>query len=230
MSEWVSDDPTHTHPFATLTTGFKLLDMLMWQLGGSCTLHVMFGMSSVKWGDWPHWSINLVHVVFCLDLVAYLLLILNELVWLLNICFCVSLRTVVWQAKIPQLVLLLLNATCTFRHIFVNFYLGYVLIFFLPWHNSQERTLALAENRPLPALYSCSDIRPLKIEDFRYAHEQVWCFWKFAFMVWCILGGCDEVYVLYISLGCVVCLGAVRKCGGRPFPGFLSVSISLEVP
>ncbi|KAF9688088.1 hypothetical protein SADUNF_Sadunf02G0160800 [Salix dunnii] len=37
----------------------------------------------------------------------------------------------------------------------------------------KERTLALAENSPLPTLYSSSDIRPLKMEDFRYAHEQV---------------------------------------------------------
>ncbi|KAH8517355.1 hypothetical protein H0E87_005335 [Populus deltoides] len=36
-----------------------------------------------------------------------------------------------------------------------------------------ERTLALAENSPLPTLYSSSDIRPLKMEDFRYAHEQL---------------------------------------------------------
>lgn len=37
----------------------------------------------------------------------------------------------------------------------------------------KERSSALAENRPLPALYSSSDIRPLRMEDFRYAHEQV---------------------------------------------------------
>lgn len=37
----------------------------------------------------------------------------------------------------------------------------------------QERALALSENRPSPALYSSCDIRPLKIDDFKYAHEQV---------------------------------------------------------
>ncbi|XP_022727864.1 uncharacterized protein LOC111283533 [Durio zibethinus] len=37
----------------------------------------------------------------------------------------------------------------------------------------KERALALAENRPLPSLYSSSDIRPLKMDDFKYAHEQV---------------------------------------------------------
>ncbi|KAF7818214.1 ATPase family AAA domain-containing protein 1 [Senna tora] len=37
----------------------------------------------------------------------------------------------------------------------------------------KERTLALSENRPLPALRSSADIRPLKMEDFKYAHEQV---------------------------------------------------------
>ncbi|KAJ4727660.1 AAA-type ATPase family protein [Melia azedarach] len=37
----------------------------------------------------------------------------------------------------------------------------------------QERALALSENRPSPALYSSADIRSLRMDDFRYAHEQV---------------------------------------------------------
>ncbi|XP_030543318.1 uncharacterized protein LOC115750242 isoform X2 [Rhodamnia argentea] len=37
----------------------------------------------------------------------------------------------------------------------------------------KEKTLAVAENRPVPSLYSGTDIRPLKMDDFRYAHEQV---------------------------------------------------------
>ncbi|KZV33773.1 hypothetical protein F511_09444 [Dorcoceras hygrometricum] len=37
----------------------------------------------------------------------------------------------------------------------------------------KEKVLAEAENRPSPALYSSSDIRPLSMEDFKYAHEQV---------------------------------------------------------
>ncbi|OIW12711.1 hypothetical protein TanjilG_24644 [Lupinus angustifolius] len=37
----------------------------------------------------------------------------------------------------------------------------------------KERNSALAENKPLPVLHSSVDIRPLKMEDFRYAHEQV---------------------------------------------------------
>ncbi|KAK7392330.1 hypothetical protein VNO78_20764 [Psophocarpus tetragonolobus] len=37
----------------------------------------------------------------------------------------------------------------------------------------KERSSALADNKPLPELSSSSDIRPLKMEDFRYAHEQV---------------------------------------------------------
>ncbi|XP_061347251.1 uncharacterized protein LOC133292818 [Gastrolobium bilobum] len=37
----------------------------------------------------------------------------------------------------------------------------------------EERSLALAESKPLPGLCSSADIRPLKMEDFRYAHEQV---------------------------------------------------------
>ncbi|KAK2403640.1 AAA-type ATPase family protein [Trifolium repens] len=37
----------------------------------------------------------------------------------------------------------------------------------------KERSLALAENKPEPELCSSADIRPLKMEDFRYAHEQV---------------------------------------------------------
>ncbi|KAL2556690.1 AAA-type ATPase family protein [Forsythia ovata] len=38
---------------------------------------------------------------------------------------------------------------------------------------NKEKDLALAGNRPLPALHSSADIRPLKMDDFRYAHEQV---------------------------------------------------------
>ncbi|XP_058008640.1 uncharacterized protein LOC110632953 isoform X3 [Hevea brasiliensis] len=37
----------------------------------------------------------------------------------------------------------------------------------------KERTLALAENRTVSTMHSSSDIRPLKMEDFKYAHEQV---------------------------------------------------------
>ncbi|KAL5795587.1 hypothetical protein ACOSQ2_000407 [Xanthoceras sorbifolium] len=37
----------------------------------------------------------------------------------------------------------------------------------------KERALALTENRPLPALYCSADVRPLKMDDFKYAHEQV---------------------------------------------------------
>ncbi|XP_028068782.1 uncharacterized protein LOC114271363 isoform X1 [Camellia sinensis] len=37
----------------------------------------------------------------------------------------------------------------------------------------KEKSLALAENRPLPALHSSADVRPLSMEDFKYAHEQV---------------------------------------------------------
>lgn len=40
-------------------------------------------------------------------------------------------------------------------------------------HKFQERALALSENRPSPALYSSADIRSLRMDDFRYAHEQV---------------------------------------------------------
>lgn len=37
----------------------------------------------------------------------------------------------------------------------------------------KERALALAENRPLPALHSSVDVRPLNMDDFKFAHEQV---------------------------------------------------------
>ena len=40
----------------------------------------------------------------------------------------------------------------------------------------QERTLALAEERPLPPLRCSDDIRPLNMDDFKYAHEQVFLF------------------------------------------------------
>ncbi|KAJ8527276.1 hypothetical protein K7X08_029753 [Anisodus acutangulus] len=37
----------------------------------------------------------------------------------------------------------------------------------------KEKTLAVAESRPVPALHSSADIRPLNMDDFKYAHEQV---------------------------------------------------------
>eukprot|EP00262_Sarcandra_glabra_P017080 TRINITY_DN5743_c0_g3_i1.p1 TRINITY_DN5743_c0_g3~~TRINITY_DN5743_c0_g3_i1.p1 ORF type:complete len:1300 (+),score=286.88 TRINITY_DN5743_c0_g3_i1:437-4336(+) len=37
----------------------------------------------------------------------------------------------------------------------------------------KDRALALTEGRPPPALSGSADIRPLNMEDFRYAHEQV---------------------------------------------------------
>ncbi|KAL0684065.1 hypothetical protein Bca4012_050913 [Brassica carinata] len=37
----------------------------------------------------------------------------------------------------------------------------------------KENTAAEAENRPKPSLYSCTDIRPLTMNDFKAAHEQV---------------------------------------------------------
>ncbi|CAH8352523.1 unnamed protein product [Eruca vesicaria subsp. sativa] len=39
----------------------------------------------------------------------------------------------------------------------------------------KEKTAAEAENRPTPPLYSCTDIRPLTMSDFKAAHEQVVC-------------------------------------------------------
>ena len=36
--------------------------------------------------------------------------------------------------------------------------------------------MALRENRPLPALHTSSDVRPVSMEDFKYAHEQVGSF------------------------------------------------------
>ncbi|MFQ6665425.1 hypothetical protein Gotur_032155 [Gossypium turneri] len=37
----------------------------------------------------------------------------------------------------------------------------------------KERASAVAEDRPAPSLYSSADIRSLKMDDFKYAHEQV---------------------------------------------------------
>mgnify|MGYP004717059045 FL=1 len=38
---------------------------------------------------------------------------------------------------------------------------------------SQEHAAALAEGKPPPALSSSGDIRPLNMEDFKFAHERV---------------------------------------------------------
>ncbi|KAL7585154.1 uncharacterized protein LOC111920529 [Lactuca sativa] len=37
----------------------------------------------------------------------------------------------------------------------------------------KEKALALAENKPVPALRSSVDVRPLNLDDFKYAHDQV---------------------------------------------------------
>ncbi|XP_016464729.1 uncharacterized protein LOC107787644 isoform X1 [Nicotiana tabacum] len=37
----------------------------------------------------------------------------------------------------------------------------------------KEKASAVAENKPSPALHSSADIRPLNMDDFKYAHEQV---------------------------------------------------------
>ncbi|KAL3849768.1 hypothetical protein ACJIZ3_011650 [Penstemon smallii] len=37
----------------------------------------------------------------------------------------------------------------------------------------KEKALAASENRPLPGLHSSADIRPLSMDDFKFAHEQV---------------------------------------------------------
>ncbi|XP_010429750.1 PREDICTED: uncharacterized protein LOC104714166 isoform X1 [Camelina sativa] len=37
----------------------------------------------------------------------------------------------------------------------------------------KEKTAAHAENRPTPPLYSCTDVRPLTMNDFKAAHDQV---------------------------------------------------------
>ncbi|GJW47968.1 putative stress-related protein-like protein, partial [Tanacetum coccineum] len=36
----------------------------------------------------------------------------------------------------------------------------------------KDNALALAENRPLAALHSSADVRPLNLDDFKYAHDQ----------------------------------------------------------
>jgi len=38
----------------------------------------------------------------------------------------------------------------------------------------QDRVTALAEGQPAPALCSSGDVRSLNMEDFKYAHQQVW--------------------------------------------------------
>ena len=49
----------------------------------------------------------------------------------------------------------------------------FILLINIYLHITQERALALAENRPLPALHSSVDVRPLCMDDFKFAHEQV---------------------------------------------------------
>lgn len=41
------------------------------------------------------------------------------------------------------------------------------------FNSYQERAAAMAEGKPAPALSGCADIRPLNMDDFKYAHERV---------------------------------------------------------
>lgn len=41
------------------------------------------------------------------------------------------------------------------------------------FNSYQERAAAVAEGKPAPALSGCADIRPLNMDDFKYAHERV---------------------------------------------------------
>lgn len=67
--------------------------------------------------------------------------------------------------------------------------------------------MALAESRPLPELHSSADIRPLSMDDFRYAHEQVCmfvCNRKFCYFCFCqctraVLGECNLCFFLLIN-------------------------------
>ena len=45
--------------------------------------------------------------------------------------------------------------------------------YWVQFHCVQEKNLAKTEGRPEPALYGSEDIRPLSIDDFKSAHEQV---------------------------------------------------------
>ncbi|KAJ8510629.1 hypothetical protein OPV22_001063 [Ensete ventricosum] len=40
---------------------------------------------------------------------------------------------------------------------------------------TKDRDAALSEGRPVPALHGSDDIRPLRMDDFEHAHEQVYC-------------------------------------------------------
>lgn len=71
--------------------------------------------------------------------------------------------------------LLASNDRSSFAIVFRTLVLEIVVVLMYLAYLSQERSLALEENRPVPSLYCSADIRPLKMEDFRHAHEQVCC-------------------------------------------------------
>lgn len=54
----------------------------------------------------------------------------------------------------------------------IVFYHSFFLKSFL-WRDLQEQAEAVAEGKTLPSLYSSADVRSLKMEDFKNAHEQV---------------------------------------------------------
>jgi hypothetical protein len=51
--------------------------------------------------------------------------------------------------------------------------LGIVLFIEATVSSMQEKNVAKAEGRPEPALHGSEDVRPLSLDDFKSAHEQV---------------------------------------------------------
>ena len=71
---------------------------------------------------------------------------------------------------------------------------------------SQERETALAEGKPAPALSGSADIRPLNMDDFKYAHERV----RYRTYNTCLFEFARESTIFKIELFCLV-LGSSRQ-------------------
>lgn len=60
----------------------------------------------------------------------------------------------------------------------------------------QELAAALAEGKPAPALSGSADIRPLNMNDFKYAHERVKWKSEFNYISFCCSFRCYNILLM----------------------------------
>lgn len=91
----------------------------------------------------------------------------------------------------------------------VNILLLLILVAMVHW---QERAAALADGRPAPALSGSEDIRPLNMNDFKYAHERVTGYLKLYEYILLAIFSALSCMLRIISKSSGMCKRFVRVC------------------